>query len=200
MPHRPGHFEDSGEGIYSMDRRKYLSTLAAGAAFGTVAVGLAACSPGGGDKSTIAETAPDSAAIDSLSGDHHDIMGLSLPGITGQNLWGYLRVFPPEITRVMDAKTDQLVGVKTIRIPFLNNTGLDLSISPIIGFTLLTIGCPAKFVLAINLTRDDHPPIEQPPLAQIIQRHKDMDAALVKMGYVAEDWNGIETTPCPPPR
>jgi hypothetical protein len=201
MTHRAGHVEDSGEDVYSMDRRKYLSTLAAGAAFGTVAVGLAACggSGGGGESASTGDTASTGSepAADSASANRLE-MAVAGTEITGKNLWGYLRVFPPEVTTVRDAKPELLANVKTIRIPYYNNTELDMSNGPVVGFHLLTIGCPAKFALAINLTRDDHHPGDMPPTSVIVQRHKDMDAALLLMGYKAEDWKGMDTAACPP--
>lgn len=186
--HRPGHYEDAGEAAYSMDRRKYLTTLAAGAALGTVAVGLAACGGGSGgseDKRSTADTA--SAEAHTHAAPSQDV--------TGKNLWGYLRVFPPEVTKIADANSAMLSTQDSIRIPFYNNTGIDLSAGEIFGFTLLRIGCPAQFALAINLTRDDIHQTE-PPVDVLVTRNKQMDSDLLAMGYRKLPWRGVDQTDC----
>ena len=195
MTHRLGHVEETGEDCCSMDRRKYLSTLAAGATFGAVAIGVAACGGGGSEsKATDTTTTPADTSTDA-------IQRLRLAGdepieVTGKKLWGYLRVFPSNITRVADARKEQIETIETIRIPYFNNTGLDLAANPIFGFNLLRIGCPAKFAIAINLTvNDDHTHHPTNP-QDTIDRNNQMDKDLVGMGFKVYPWTGVDAEPC----
>jgi len=201
MPHRPGHWEDSGEECCSMDRRKYLSTLAAGAAFGAVAVGVAACGGGGSESATTQDTAGTAAADTSKSRLQRFSPGGADTEVQGKNLWGYLRVFPARVTNVAKATEADLVGVETFRIPFFNNTGLDLSAAnPIVGFTLLKIGCPAKFAIAINLTREDDPDHHGTP-TEIQDQNDVMDGVLTRIGVQKYPWTGMDTeVSCDPPK
>src|SRR5262245_24914306 len=114
--HRPGHIDGSGDGNQSMDRRKYLNTLAAGAAFGTIAVGLAAC--GGGSGSTQESlTAP----ADTTHTDDHGPTGNC--AVTKQQ-FGYLSIFPEHITTIEMAQRQENMPKTTdslIRVPYFNS-------------------------------------------------------------------------------
>jgi hypothetical protein len=201
MSHRPAHYEDSGEECCSMDRRKYLSTLAAGAAFGAVAVGAAACGSGGGESTR--DNGTTTLRADSLNAVQQPFTEAAPLIVQKRNLWGYLRVFPAHVTSVGKATEADLRGdgIETFRIPFFNNTGIDISASnPIVGFTLLKIGCPAEFVIAINLTRNDDPD-HHPSDTESEAKNNEMDGVLTRIGIKKYPWTGVNNEEnCEPPK
>jgi hypothetical protein len=188
MSHRPGHLDSTGDGTESMDRRKYLSTLAAGAAFGGVAAGLAACS-----NPTRTET-----------NESADSVGKSLMApaeCTTLRKWGYLSIFPPGILTIAEARANMPTpGARMIRVPFFNSNGIELSEGMVVGFHLVRIGCPSLFAVAFNLYVDQNEhPIQDSEREWYVRRNTNMDNILRKMGYVESEWMAPDGKPCVDP-
>lgn len=177
MSHRLGHI-DGTNSYASMDRRKYLGAMAAGAAFGAVA----AC--GGGT---------------STNGDHdehgHD---LTESGRTLMKQFGYLSIFPPAILTFEEARKNMPVaGSKMIRLPFFNESNIELKEKMVVGFHVVRIGCPSIFAVAFNLiTKGDEP--EESEREGLIKRNTRMDEILRGMGYTEVEWAERDLN-CPDP-
>jgi hypothetical protein len=186
MTHRPGHISIAGDGTMSMDRRKYLSTLAAGAAFGTVAAGLAAC----GSKSSSDDAQESDSAVKALT---------PAEGCVTFGRWGTLSIFPPGILTLEEARANMPApGSKMITVPFFNSNGIDIKEGMVVGFHLVRIGCPTQFVVAFNLEDHDHP-IPDSEREWYIGRNNNMDNLLKSIGYSESEWVEPSPKPCEPP-
>jgi hypothetical protein len=171
-----------------MNRRKYLSTLAAGAALGTMAAGIAAC--GGGSSTQTESQAPADAAPQGAA-------ALQTPEHLN---WGVLTLYPSSITSIEAAKRHQFsTDDMVLKIPFYNNTGITINENDVIGFTLKKIGCPPVAVIAYNLiTADDHQDnaAEQQEHAD---RNAQMDIDLETIyGNKRVKWSSPDGAPCGP--
>jgi hypothetical protein len=194
MTHRPGHIESAGDGTASMDRRKYLSTLAAGAAFGTVAAGLAACNTSPREQAKQPSTDSTSRSL------------IATPQCTTLRRWGYLSIFPPAILTLAEARANMpAAGAKMIRVPFFNSNGIELTEKMVVGFHLVRIGCPSIFAVAFNLYVEDpdadhdHDPIDDSEREALIRRNTNMDKVLRTMGYVESEWKEPDGKQCDDP-
>jgi len=188
MSHRFGHVDGSGDGNQSMDRRKYLGMLAAGAAFGTVAAGMAAC---GGSSTTEKDT--------TTTDPTHEHQGATAATGTCDIVkqWGTLSLYPPNITTMAAAQSFDLATLPgTIKVPFFNSNGISLQEGMQVGFSLIRIGCPVKFVIAANLIIDETAHQDIPGL-DIVQRNRKMDEWLTNNGYPETAWSKPDGKPCP---
>jgi hypothetical protein len=189
MSHRWGHVDEISDAGASMDRRKYLSTLAAGAAFATVAAaGVAACS---GPSSQETKQSADSA-------------GQTSPGLAQvtepQVQWGYLSILPKEVIRITDPElVKPSVGNQYIKVPFVNINGIELTEGKLVAFQLLRIGCPKTlFVVAYNIMDHQH---DEAGIDDkwLLDRNERMDAILDDLGYKPTDWVEYNNVSCPKP-
>ena len=180
MTHRLGHIDGSEDGPSSMNRRKYLGALAAGAAFGAVA----AC--GGGSSSSESDHTDSTAHLQSQA-----------RCITLKQ-WGYLSIFPPGILTVAEAQANMPVpGARMIRLPFFNSNGIEIREGMVVGFHVVRIGCPSIFAVAYNLVAQDPHPLEESERETLVRRNTNMDNILRGMGYTEVDWVAPDMEPCP---
>jgi hypothetical protein len=169
-----------------MTHRKYLGTLAAGAAFGTVAVGLAAC---GGSTTQNDKQATDSARqpVDALVQTEPRVQ------------WGYLSILPRDVIKLEQTENARpKLGQQYIKVPFVNINGIELTEGKIVGFQLIRIGCPSIFVIAHNII-DHHHQEDGISDQWLLDRNKKMDELLDAMGYKPTDWIEHNNKPCPIP-
>jgi hypothetical protein len=188
MSHRWGHIDEIADAGASMDRRKYLSTLAAGAAFATVAAGVAACS---GPSSQETKQSTDSA----------DQATLGLAQVTEPQVqWGYLSILPKEVIRITDPElVKPRAGQKYIKVPFVNINGNELTEGKLVAFQLLRIGCPKTlFVIAYNIMDHQH---DETGIDDkwLLDRNDRMDGILASLGYAPSDWVEHNNVSCPKP-
>jgi hypothetical protein len=188
MGHRPGHIDFGGDGTQSIDRRKYLGMLAAGAAFGTVAAGLAAC---GGSSTEQKE----SVTQDTTDHDHDQLVS---GACNTERTFGILSLYPPKFTTIASTNGFDLSTLSgTIKVPFFNSSGIPIKEGQTVGFTLVRIGCPVKFVIATNFIAEDGHHTELPGL-DLAQRNKNMDIWLMNNGYPETAWEKPDEQDCPP--
>jgi hypothetical protein len=189
MSHRYGHVDNFGDGTLSMNRRKYISTLAAGATFGAVAAGLAACG------------SPSSSGNVQESESETKAMAPAASGCVTLKQWGHLSIFPPGILTLEEAKASMpTTGSRMIKVPFFNSNGIALSEGMVVGFHLVRIGCPTTlFVVAFNLADHDHHNIPEDEREWYIRRNNNMDTLLRSIGYEESDWVKEDPNPCDKP-
>ena len=177
--HRPGHIDNTGSGTNSMDRRKYLKALAIGAT--GAALLLDSCTPKS-DK-------------DNEHEDNHEEESAPAGKKTATVSWGYISLYhQEEAITIEDAKKfgPPQKEEPRIKIPFFNSNEIKLNQGDVVGFHLMKIGCPARFIIAVNLIDKDHDPTDD--RAAMKKRNAEMDVELDKMGYKKEPWQPI--APC----
>jgi len=163
MSHRPGHIDNGNSPYYSMDRRKYLKTLA----IGSVGAGLflEACNSENKEQQ-----------------DDHDTE--KKPSVM---MWGVMSLYAPDVVSIKAARDAKLPETaELIKVPFYNTNQIDIKEGEVVGFHLMQIGDPVISVIAVNLVKEDEDPHHavDTPTSSLPpeERNRKMDACLTELG------------------
>lgn len=168
MPCRPGHIDDLGNQMYSMSRRQLLSKSAMMAT--ALGAGGALLSQCGSDDDHEHEDGDDSMAP----------------------MWGMITLYKADILTLEEARSlPPEEGKSYIQLPFYNNHRTPLAVGQVVGCQVMTIGCPARAALAVNLLEKEHDHGQDKNA--LIERNERTDKVLRELGY-EKPWSKQE--PC----
>lgn len=169
MPCRPGHIDDTGNQLYSMSRRQLLSKSAMMAtALSAGGLALSQCASDDGHEHE--EGDDDSMAP----------------------MWGMITLYKADILTLEEARSmPPEEGKSYIQLPFYNNNKTPLAVGQVVGCQVMTIGCPTRAAIAVNVLEKEHDHGQDKNALK--ERNERTDKVLRELGY-EKPWSKQE--PC----